>query len=212
MNSHPYPNLTVVNNPLVQANMTILRDRTTDPDTFRRTTRRLATALLLEAATHFEVEEVEVETPLERTTGIRLAKDLVAVPVLRAGLGLLEGITRQLQNLTVGYVGVFRDETTAQPQEYYTKLPPLDNANVLILEPMLATGGSLSWAVDKVKKMGGTDITAMTVCAAPVGVERMLADHPDVRIITAALDRDLDYRFYIRPGIGDMGDRLFGTT
>lgn len=212
MSSHDYPNLTIVDHPLVQANMTVLRNRDTDPDTFRRTTRRLATALLHEAARYFETEEVEVETPLERTTGAKIAKDLVAVPVLRAGLGLLEGITRQLPNLTVGYVGVFRDEETVQPQEYYTKLPPLDNAHVLILEPMLATGGSLSWAVRKVKKMGGNDITAMTVCAAPVGVERMLEEHPDVRIVTAALDRDLDHRFYIRPGVGDMGDRLFGTT
>ncbi len=212
MNAHTYPNLTVVDNPLVQANMTVLRNRETDPDTFRRTTRRLASALLLEAARQFEVEEVEVETPLERTTGARIAKDLVAVPVLRAGLGLLEGITRQVGNLTVGYVGVFRDEETAQPQEYYTKLPPLGNAHVLILEPMLATGGSLCWAVDRVKSMGGTDITAMVVCAAPVGVERMLEEHPDVRIVAAALDRDLDYRYFIRPGVGDMGDRLFGTT
>ena len=207
-----YPNLTVLGNPLAQQHMTVLRDRNTDPDVFRRTTRQLSTALLHEAASFFETEEVQVETPLERTTGVRIAKDLVAVAVLRAGLGLLEGITRQLPNLKVGYVGVFRDEETAQPQEYYTKLPNLDNAHVLVLEPMLATGGSLSWAISKIKEMGGTDITALTVCAAPVGVERMLEDHPDVRIVTAALDRGLDHRFYIRPGIGDMGDRLFGTT
>jgi uracil phosphoribosyltransferase len=207
-----HPNLTVLTNPLAQQHMTVLRNRATDPDVFRRTTRQLATALLHEAARSFETEEVEVETPLERTTGVRIAKDLVAVAVLRAGLGLLEGITRQLPNLKVGYVGVFRDEETAQPQEYYTKLPNLDNAHVLLLEPMLATGGSLAWAVSKVKEMGGTDITALTVCAAPVGVEHMAEVHPDVRIVTAALDRGLDHNFYIRPGIGDMGDRLFGTT
>ncbi len=207
-----FPNLIVLDNPLARQHMTVLRDRTTDPDVFRRTTRQLSTALLHEAARFFETEEVEVETPLEHTTGVRIAKDLVAVPVLRAGLGLLEGIIGQLPRLKVGYLGVFRDEETAQPQEYYTKLPNLDNAHVLVLEPMLATGGSLSWAVGKVKEMGGSDIMALTVCVAPVGVELMLEEHPDVRIITAALDRGLDHRFYIRPGIGDMGDRLFGTT
>lgn len=207
-----HPNLTILENPLAQHHLSILRDKSTDPDAFRSATRRLGTALVHEAANHFETEEVKIESPLEVTTGRRIARDLVAVAVLRAGLGLLEGITRQLPDLKVGYVGVFRDEETAQPQEYYTKLPDLAHAHVLILEPMLATGGSLSWAVDTVKAAGGTDITALVVCAAPAGVERMAEDHPDVRIVTAAVDRELDYRFYIRPGLGDMGDRLFGTT
>lgn len=207
-----HPNLTIVDNPLSRHHMTILRDQATGPDAFRTATRRLATTLAYEAANEWEVEEFTVETPLESTAGERIAKGIVAVAVLRAGLGLLEGLTRQIPNLTVGYVGLFRDEETAQPQEYYTKLPDLADQYVLVLEPMLATGGSLSWAIDKVKAGGATDITALCVCAAPAGVERMAEDHPDVRIITAAVDRELDYRFYIRPGLGDMGDRLFGTT
>lgn len=207
-----HPNLTIIDNPLAQHHMTILRRAETGPDGFRTATRRLATALAHEAAKEFELEEIDIESPMEQTTGVRIRKDIVAVAVLRAGLGLLEGITRQIPDLKVGYVGVFRDEDTAQPQEYYTKLPRLDDAHVLVLEPMLATGGSLSWAVDKVKAGGATDITALVVCAAPAGVERMAEDHPDVRIVTAAVDRELDYRFYIRPGLGDMGDRLFGTT
>lgn len=207
-----HPNLTILDNPLAQHHMTILRRAETGPDGFRTATRRLSTALVHEAASAFELEEIEIESPLEHTTGVRIRKDIVAVAVLRAGLGLLEGITRQIPDLKVGYVGVFRDEETAQPQEYYTKLPRLEDAHVLVLEPMLATGGSLSWAIDKVKAGGATDITALVVCAAPAGLERMAEDHPDVRIITAAVDRELDYRFYIRPGLGDMGDRLFGTT
>ncbi len=207
-----HPNLTILDNPLAQHHMTTLRRAETGPDGFRTATRRLATALVHEAASAFELEEVEIESPLEHTTGVRIRKDIVAVAVLRAGLGLLEGITRQIPDLKVGYVGVFRDEDTAQPQEYYTKLPRLEDAHVLVLEPMLATGGSLSWAIDKVKAGGATDITALIVCAAPAGLERMAEDHPDVRIVAAAVDRELDYRFYIRPGLGDMGDRLFGTT
>ena len=117
-----------------------------------------------------------------------------------------------LPNVKIGYAGVQRNEETAEPMEYYTKFPPMDGTRVLILEPMLATGGSLSWAVDKVKEHGATDITAVCVVAAPVGVERMEREHPDVRVVTAALDRDLDHNFYIRPGLGDMGDRLFGTV
>lgn len=207
-----HPKLTILDNPLSRHHMTILRKKDTEPDAFRTATRRLATTLAYEAARSWEVEEFEVETPLELTTGERIAKGIVAVAVLRAGLGLLEGLTRQIPDLKVGYVGLFRDEETAQPQEYYTKLPPLADTHVLVLEPMLATGGSLSWAVDKVKQAGATDVTALVVCAAPAGVERMAEDHPDVPIVAAAVDRELDFKYYIRPGLGDMGDRLFGTT
>ena len=152
-----------------------------------------------------------MDTPLESTTGRLIADDIVAVAVLRAGLGLLNAVVHVIPDVKVGYIGVARDEETIQPMEYYTKLPNLAGSKVLILEPMLATGGSLSWAVQKVKDKGATDITALCVLAAPVGVEQMEADHPDVRVLTATVDRELDYKFYIRPGLGDMGDRLFGT-
>ena len=154
--------------------------------------------------------EVAVVTPLEETTGRRVG-EIVAVAVLRAGLGLLDAVIDLLPHVHVGFAGVQRDEETAMPQEYYSKLPDLDAATVLVLEPMLATGGSLSWAVGKVKKSGATDITALCVVASPEGVTRMYTDHPDVRIVTAALDRDLSDKYYIQPGLGDMGDRLFGT-
>ncbi|HEX2367624.1 MAG TPA: uracil phosphoribosyltransferase, partial [Acidimicrobiia bacterium] len=155
--------------------------------------------------------EVPIETPLEPTTGHRLGKDLVAVAVLRAGLGLLEAVLDLLPGVKVGYAGVQRDEETALPLEYYTKLPTLAEARVLVLEPMLATGGSLSWAIGKVKEGGARDIVALCVVAAPPGAAVIERDHPDVRVVASSLDRDLDDHFYIRPGLGDMGDRLFGT-
>ncbi len=206
-----YPNLTVLTNPLSRHYMTVLRDKSTGVEAFREATARLAAALVLQAAKHFPVEKIEVETPMEVTTGYRVAGQIVAVPVVRAGLGLLEGVIRQVPDLKVGYIGVARDEETALPHSYYTKLPDLAGAHVMILEPMLATGGSLSWAIDKVKEEGAEDITALCVCAAPEGVERLFADHPNIRVITAAVDRGLDENAYIQPGLGDMGDRLFGT-
>ena len=144
------------------------------------------------------------------TTGHTLA-DVVAVAVLRAGLGMLDAVVDLMPNVKVGFAGLQRDEETAEPIEYYVNLPQVVDASVLILEPMLATGGSLSWAVDKAKEKGATDITALCVVAAPEGVERMFQDHPDVRIVTATVDEGLNDTFYIVPGLGDMGDRLFGT-
>ncbi len=203
--------ITVVEHPLTRHYLTLLRRRETGSEAFRETSRRLAYTLLMEASTDLPMTEVEVETPLEATRGHVIAKDLVAVSVLRAGLGLLDAVVDLLPGVRVGFAGVQRDEETAQPHEYYTKLPELAEARVLVLEPMLATGGSLSWAVGKVKEGGAVDIVALCVVAAPAGVEQMERDHPDVRIVAAALDRDLDFRYYIRPGLGDMGDRLFGT-
>lgn len=202
---------TVVDHPLAQHYLTNLRDRRTEPQRFRESARRLAYLLIFEGLKDVPLREEEVETPLESTTGHRIDQDLVAVAVLRAGLGLLNAVVHVVPDVKVGYVGLARDEETIQPQEYYTKLPDLSKAKVMVLEPMLATGGSLSWAVQKVKEKGATDITAICVVAAPVGVERMDEEHPDVHVVTAGIDRDLDYNYYIRPGLGDMGDRLFGT-
>ncbi len=158
------------------------------------------------------LREGPVETPLATTTGYSLDRDLVAVAVLRAGLGLLDAVLDLLPQVKVGYAGVQRDEETAEPLEYYTKFPnPLDSAKVLILEPMLATGGSLSWAAARIKDHGARDIAALCVVAAPEGVARMERDHPDVRVVAAALDEGLTPAFFITPGLGDMGDRLFGT-
>lgn len=204
--------LTVIDHPLAHHYLTVLRDRRTESPRFREVARRLAYLLVAEATADLSMDEVEIDTPLEAATGRRLTRPIVVVAVFRAGLGLIDAAVDLLPDARIGYAGVQRDEETAEPLEYYTKFPPMTDARVLILEPMLATGGSLSWATSKVKEKGATDITAVCVVAAPVGVERMAAEHPDVRVVTAAVDRDLDHNFYIRPGLGDMGDRLFGTA
>ncbi len=202
---------TLVSHPLAQHLVTILRDRDTDPQRFRETARRLATLLLVEATADLPTVSRRVETPIEAMDGTELATPIAAVAVLRAGLGLLDAALDLLPDVRVGYVGVQRDEDTARPEAYYTKLPPLDGCRVLVLEPMLATGGSLSWACRQLREVGATDVQALCVVAAPEGVERMARDHPEVRVVAAALDRELNDEFYICPGLGDMGDRLFGT-
>lgn len=203
--------ITVVEHPLARHYLTILRDKDTAPERFRETTRRLCYLLLTEATARTPLAEGIVTTPLADTPGYRLGRQMVAVPVLRAGLGLLDAVLDLLPDVKVGYAGVARDEETALPQEYYYKIPDLSDSQVLILEPMLATGGSLSWAIEKVKGSGATDITAICVVVAPEGVKRINNDHPDVRIVAAGLDEGLNDHFYIVPGLGDMGDRLFGT-
>ncbi len=203
-------NLTVVDHPLARHYLTTLRNSDTSNESFRAAARRLSITLVMEATRDVPTAEEPVGTPMGTTTGHRLS-DVVAVAVLRAGLGLLDAVVDLIPHVKVGFAGVQRNEDTAEPIEYYVNLPQVDGASVLILEPMLATGGSLSWAVDKAKEAGATDITALCVVTAPEGVARMYADHPDVRIVTAAADQSLNDTHYIVPGLGDMGDRLFGT-
>ena len=181
-----------------------------NPEDFRNAARRLTYALVMEATQRVPLTKTEIETPLEPAPGYELGT-VVAVAVLRAGLGMLDAVLELLPEVKVGFAGVQRDEETAEPMEYYAKMPELENASVLILEPMLATGGSLSWAVSKAKASGAQDITALCVVTAPDGVSRMYQDHPDVRIVAASHDRQLNEHFYIAPGLGDMGDRLFDT-
>lgn len=204
-------NLTVIDHPLSRHYLTVLRDKDTNAQEFRNAAKGLTHTLVLEATKRLPMTQIDVETPMEKTIGYHLG-DVVAVPVLRAGLGLLDAVLEMIPDVKVGFAGVARDEATALPQEYYSKLPDLSDATVLICEPMLATGGSLSWAADKVKQSGARDITALCVVTAPAGVKRMYEDHPDVHIIAAAHDRELNEDAYILPGLGDMGDRLFGTT
>ena len=201
----------MVDHPLAAHYLTALRDRSTEPPLFRMTARRLAHLLVAEALRDMELLDTPIETPLQPTTGQVLAKPVTLVAVLRAGLGLVDAGLELLPDARSGYAGVQRNEDTAEPEEYYAKFPRMDDARVLILEPMLATGGSLSWAIAKVKEHGATDITAVCVVSAPVGVAHVEAAHPDVGLVTAAIDERLDENFYIRPGLGDMGDRLFGT-
>jgi uracil phosphoribosyltransferase len=204
-------NLTTLDHPLAKHYLTVLRDRDTEPEEFRNAARRLCYALVMEATRDLPLEESPIQTPLEETTGYAASK-VVAIAVLRAGLGLLDAVVDLIPHVKVGFAGVQRNEETAEPIEYYFKPPDLADSTVLILEPMLATGGSLAWAVEKAKESGASRVICLCVVAAPEGVERMLQEHPDVEIVAAALDRDLSDKFYIQPGLGDMGDRLFGTT
>jgi len=203
--------LTVVDHPLARHVLTLLRERETAPGQFRSLTKRVGLALALEALRDLPTEEVGVETPLELTSGRQLAAGVVAVPILRAGLGLLEAVTELLPEVDVGYVGLERDDASLEAHNYFEKLPELRDRFVLLLDPMLATGGSAVEACNSVKRGAPAAVRFVCVVAAPAGIGRMEAEHPDVPIYAAALDRELDDRGYILPGLGDFGDRLAGT-
>jgi len=202
--------VTVVDHALAGHLLAQLRSEETAPPVFRTLAKRLALTLALEAIRDLPTTEIAVRTPLEETTG-QVLDDLVAVPILRAGLGMLEAVTELFPEVAVGYIGLERDEASLEPQSYYRKLPPVDGRHVLVLDPMLATGGSGSAATSAVKEGGPASIPFVCVVAAPEGIRKMEADHPDVPIFTAAIDRQLNERGYIVPGLGDFGDRLFGT-
>ena len=202
--------VTVVDHALAGHLLAQLRTEDTAPPVFRTLAKRLALTLALEAIRDLPTTEVTVRTPLEETTGHMLG-DLVAVPILRAGLGMLEAVTELFPEVAVGYIGLERDEASLEPQSYYRKLPPVQGRHVLVLDPMLATGGSGSAATSAVKEGDPTSIRFVCVVAAPEGIRRMETDHPDVPIFTAAIDRQLNANGYIVPGLGDFGDRLFGT-
>jgi uracil phosphoribosyltransferase len=202
--------VTVVDHPLAGHLLTQLRDQDTAPPVFRTLSKRLALALALEAIRDLPTTEVEVQGPLERAKG-RVLGDLVAVPILRAGLGMLEAVTELFPEVAVGYIGLERDEASLRPQSYYRKLPQVAGRHVLVLDPMLATGGSGSAATAAVREGSPASIRFVCVVSAPEGIAKMEADHPDVPIFTAAVDRQLNEHGYILPGLGDFGDRLFGT-
>ena len=205
------PSFKVVDHPLAGDLLTSLRDETTGPAEYRALTRRLGLLLVAEATRDLATSPRAVVTPLEPFEGTQLAEGLVAIPVLRAGLGLLEAVTELYPDAVVGYLGMERDEITHEPRDYYAKLPPMEGRRALVVDPMLATGGSGSAAVAYVKEAGATDIVFVCVVAAPEGLAKMQADHPDVPIVAGALDRQLNERAYIVPGLGDFGDRLYGT-
>lgn len=204
--------VTVLEHPLAGDLLARLRDERTDPAEFRQLTRRLGWLLVTEATRDLAIEPIRVRTPLEETDGIRVSERLVAIPVLRAGLGLLDAATDLFPDTVVGYLGMERDERTLEPRDYYAKLPPMDGRRALLLDPMLATGGSGAAAVTHVKAHASPkSIAFVCIVAAPEGVERMRAEHPDVPIVTATLDRQLNDLGFILPGLGDFGDRLHGT-
>jgi len=206
----PMP-ITVIDHPLAADLLTRLRDVRTGPAEFRSLTRRLGAILVVEATRGLPSVPREVHTPLEAFTGSALGVDLVAIPVLRAGLGLLDAVTDLYPDTVVGYLGMERDEETHEPRDYYAKLPPMGGKHALVLDPMLATGGSGSAACTYVQNAGPRGLTFVCVVAAPEGVARMEADHPEVTIVAGALDRKLNANAYILPGLGDFGDRLYGT-
>jgi uracil phosphoribosyltransferase len=205
--------ITVVDHPLLQRAVTRLRDRDTTHGDFRRTLNDAAAILAYEALRSLPVEPVLVRTPLEETAGVRLAREVVVVPVLRAGLGLVDGFVRFVPEARIGHLGMYRDEQTHDPVDYYSNVPThVRDARVFVVDPMLATGGSAAGAINHLKRRGATDLTFVCLVAAPEGVARLAEYHPDVDVFTAALDRELDENAFIRPGLGDAGDRIFGTS
>ena len=203
----------VVDHPLVQHKLGLLRDRTTPTQVFRQLVDELTLLLTYEATKDMATEEVEIETPLERTTVQRISGKKVAVcPILRAGVGMLDGVLSLISGARVGFIGLYRNEETLEPVEYYVKLPAdIAQRDVIVLDPMLATGNSTAAAVATVKQAGAQSIRLIAIIAAPEGIERLQAEHPDVTIVVAAIDRELNERGYIMPGLGDAGDRIYGT-
>jgi len=208
-----FTNLTVLDHPLIQHKLSILRDRETSTRDFKQLVSEIAMLMAYEATEDLATEPVEIQTPLERMTGRQVSgKKLTLVPILRAGLGMVEGIAQLIPSARVGHIGLYRDHDTLKPVDYYFKIPAAEvERDFYVLDPMLATGGSAVAAVGALKDAGARRIRFLSVVAAPEGVRRMLGAHPDVRIFTAALDRQLNAQGYILPGLGDAGDRLFGT-
>jgi uracil phosphoribosyltransferase len=208
-----FPTVRVVSHPLVQHKLSLLRDRTTPTKIFKELVDEIATLIAYEATSELSLEPTPVETPLERTTGMRVSgKKLTLVPILRAGLGMVEGVARLVPAARVGHIGLYRDHDTLEPVDYYFKVPgDAGERDFFLLDPMLATGGSAAAAVTSLKRAGATRIRFLCLVAAPEGVRRLAEAHPDVIVYCASLDRELNDQGYILPGLGDAGDRLFGT-
>lgn len=203
----------VFDHPLIQHKLSILRDKNTSVKEFRELISEIAMLMCYEATRDLPLEPVEIETPVAKATVNRIAgKKLAIVPILRAGLGMVDGMVSMMPNVKVGHIGLFRDPQTLEPVKYYFKMPPdIEERDVIVVDPMLATGGSASAAIQFLKDDGVKHIKLMCIIGAPEGVERMQKDHPDVDIYVAALDDHLNDHGYIVPGLGDAGDRIFGT-
>ena len=203
----------VFDHPLILHKLSILRDKGTSVKEFRELVSEIAMLMCYEATRDLPLEDVEIETPVAKATVKRIAgKKLAIVPILRAGLGMVDGMVSMMPNVKVGHIGLFRDPETLEPVKYYFKMPPdIDERDVIVVDPMLATGGSASAAIQFLKDDGVKHIKLMCIIGAPEGVERMQKDHPDVDIYVAALDDHLNEHGYIVPGLGDAGDRIYGT-
>ena len=208
-----YPNVFLFDHPLIKHKIGILRDKSTGMKEFRELIEEITTVMTYESMKDVELVPVEVETPLEKTTQYRVKEESIAiVPILRAGLGMVNGVHRVLPTARVGHIGMYRNEATLEPQEYYCKLPEgIEEKTVFLVDPMLATGGSACDAIAALKKRGVKKIKFMAIIGAPEGVEKVAKAHPDVSIYVSTLDRCLNEYGYILPGLGDAGDRLFGT-
>ena len=203
----------VMDHPLILHKLSIIRDKDTSVKEFREMVSEIATLMCYEATRDLPLEDVEVETPIAKATVKKIAgKKMAVVPILRAGLGMVDGIQQLVPSVKVGHIGLYRNPKTLEPVEYYCKLPKdIAERDVLIVDPMLATGGSATAAIQFIKKYGSKHIKLMSILAAPEGVERVQKDHPDVDIFVAAVDEKLNEHGYIVPGLGDAGDRIFGT-
>lgn len=206
-------NVTVFTHPLIQHKISILRDKKTGTNEFRALIEEIAMLMGFEALRDLPLQDVEVETPIETCmTPMIAGKKMAVVPILRAGLGMVNGILALVPSAKVGHIGLYRDEKTHEPHEYYCKLPsPIEQRTIVVTDPMLATGGSAIAAVDFIKQYGGKHIKFMSIIAAPEGLKRLHEAHPDIQIYVGHLDRQLNENAYICPGLGDAGDRIFGT-
>lgn len=206
-------NFQVIDHPLIQHKLTIIRDKNTGTKYFREVVNEIARLLAYEVSREMPLEDIEIETPLTKTTQKQLAgKKVVIVPILRAGLGMVDGMLDLIPAARVGHIGMYRDEETMEPVEYFVKMPAgIEDRQLLVVDPMLATGGSAVAAIDALKKRGATNIKFVCLVAAPEGVKVLQEAHPDVDIFAASLDEKLNDKGYILPGLGDAGDRLFGT-
>lgn len=206
-------NVTIMDHPLIQHKISRLRDKTTGTNEFRTLVSEIAMLMGFEALRDLPTELVEIETPIETTKQPMIAgKKMAIVPILRAGLGMVDGVLNLVPSAKIGHIGLYRDPETHEPHEYYCKLPePIDQRTILVVDPMLATGGSGADAITMIKQHGGKNIKFMCIIAAPEGLERLHKEHPDVQIYVGTLDRQLNENAYICPGLGDAGDRIFGT-
>ena len=202
----------VINHPRIQHKLTLMRKKETSSNDFRKLLKEITLLMGYEITRDLAMEDIEIETPLEKMVGKRVAgKKVGIVPILRAGFGMVEGLTELMPSARIGVIGLYRDPVTAKPVEYYCKLPGVEGRSFILIDPMLATGGSAIAAIDMMKAKGAKSIKFMCLVAAPEGVAEVNKHHPDVPIYTAALDRQLNEKKYILPGLGDAGDRIFGT-
>jgi uracil phosphoribosyltransferase len=208
-----FPNVVIFDHPLIQHKLTYLRDETTSHRPFRALLYQIAGLMVYEATRNVPVIQIDVQTPIEKTRGYRLAGKVTVVPVLRAGLGMAEGVLEMMPEARVGHLGIFRDEATLEPIAYLKRLPKDLNAGpVLLVDPMLATGGSAAAAIRMLREAGAKDLRMICLVAAPEGIKRLTKEEPNLQIYTAAIDTKLNEKGYIVPGLGDAGDRLYGTA